>query len=238
VLGGRSAPGIAESHPGALFRRGAGPGASRSAANPVLPDRHIQRNSSQLAALNAVTASYPLRGHVRIADAPFGVARTTDRVTNRGRSVWIDARIHRPIENRARVALEDRCSLVSSDASARTTAGSGHGLRESRPAALLNYDDVASTELIRARQPCDLRRPVRRSRGPIADFREYFGDDQGAGRAVCAKSMNRAGSSIPPSTAPADFSISPASRHVTACRGGGSDGRQTLLRHGTSIPWH
>jgi putative ABC transport system permease protein len=32
---------------------------------------------SQLAALNAVTRRYPLRGHVRIADAPFGVARTT-----------------------------------------------------------------------------------------------------------------------------------------------------------------
>src|SRR5580658_3832128 len=47
---------------------------------------------SQLAALNAVTAGYPLRGHVRIADTPFGAARATSRIPGRG-EVWINARI-------------------------------------------------------------------------------------------------------------------------------------------------
>src|SRR5271167_553191 len=47
---------------------------------------------SQLAALNAVSANYPLRGRLRIADAPFGVGRITDRVPAAG-EVWIDSRI-------------------------------------------------------------------------------------------------------------------------------------------------
>src|SRR5258708_16847718 len=64
----------------------------RSARILTFPTAIFSGSSSQLAALNAVTASYPLRGHVRIADAPFGVARTTDRIPTRG-DVWIDARI-------------------------------------------------------------------------------------------------------------------------------------------------
>src|SRR6202795_3251581 len=64
----------------------------RSARILSFPTAIFSGTSSQLAALNAVTASYPLRGRVRIADAPFGVARTTDRIPNRG-EVWIDARI-------------------------------------------------------------------------------------------------------------------------------------------------
>src|SRR6202035_5163029 len=64
----------------------------RSARILSFPTAIFSGTSSQLAALNAVTASYPLRGHVRIADAPFGVARTTDHIPNRG-EVWMDARI-------------------------------------------------------------------------------------------------------------------------------------------------
>src|SRR3984893_7781407 len=74
--------------------------AARAQAAEILAD-HLTQTSppaifsatlSQLAALSALTASYPLRGHMRIADTPFGVARTTDRIPNRG-EVWIDARI-------------------------------------------------------------------------------------------------------------------------------------------------
>src|ERR1700676_903078 len=70
----------------------------RSARILSFPTAIFSGSSSQLAALNAVTASYPLRGRVRIADAPFGVARTTDRIPNRV-EVWIDARIIAQLKN-------------------------------------------------------------------------------------------------------------------------------------------
>ncbi len=56
------------------------------------PTAIFSGNLSQLAALNAVTAGYPLRGHLRIADAPFGPGRITDRIPGVG-EVWVDSRI-------------------------------------------------------------------------------------------------------------------------------------------------
>jgi putative ABC transport system permease protein len=58
----------------------------------TFPTAIFSGDLSQLAAINAVTSNYPLRGHLRIADAPFGVPRTTTLVPGRGEA-WIDARI-------------------------------------------------------------------------------------------------------------------------------------------------
>ena len=86
---------------------------------------------SQLAALNAVTERYPLRGHVRIADTPFGVARATDRIPGAG-EVWVDARIM------AQLNLEPGAKLRIGAAGFRVTRGSRlsarprHGVRQSR----------------------------------------------------------------------------------------------------------
>src|SRR5271154_4900099 len=49
----------------------------RSAQIVSFPTAIFNGDSSQLAALNAVTVAYPLRGHMRIADAPFGIGRST-----------------------------------------------------------------------------------------------------------------------------------------------------------------
>ena len=47
---------------------------------------------SQLTALRAVSDGYPLRGRVRIADAPFAPARPTNAIPARGEA-WADARL-------------------------------------------------------------------------------------------------------------------------------------------------
>ena len=77
--------------PAAYFRRAAALGL-RSAQVLSFPTAIFKGNASQLTAIHAVTDSYPLRGHVRIADAPFGVARVTDRVPARG-EIWVDPRL-------------------------------------------------------------------------------------------------------------------------------------------------
>ena len=102
---------------------------------------------SQLAALNAVTASYPLRGRMRIADAPFGVARPTDRVPAVG-EVWIDARIMAQLKvsrgDTLRIGL--RSFRVAEVLDYRPDQGTG--FVNLAPAALLNYDDIGTTQLI------------------------------------------------------------------------------------------
>jgi putative ABC transport system permease protein len=145
----------------------------RSARILTFPTAIFSGDASQLAALNAVTADYPLRGHVRIADAPFGAARTTDRIPGRG-EVWIDARII------AQLKLALGTTLRIGAATFRVTEvldyrpDQGTGFVNLAPAALLNYDDVPSTQLI---QPGSRVTYAALFAGPaasIADFRDFL----------------------------------------------------------------
>ena len=144
----------------------------KSARIMTFPTAIFSGDLSQLAALNAVTASYPLRGHVRIADAPFGVARPTDRVPNRG-EVWIDARIIAQLK----IALGS--SLKIGAASFRVTQvldyrpDQGTGFVNLAPAALLNYDDVAATELIQPGSRVTYAALFAGDAERISSFREY-----------------------------------------------------------------
>jgi len=154
--------------------------ALRTATILTFPTAIFSGDVSQLAALNAVTAGYPLRGHVRIADAPFGVARATDRIPGRG-EVWIDARII------AQLKIELGSSLRIGAASFRVTQvldyrpDQGTGFVNIAPAALLNFDDVASTQLI---QPGSRVTYAALFAGPaaaIASFREYVVSNKAPG---------------------------------------------------------
>ena len=139
----------------------------------IFPTAIFSGDESQLAALNAVTASYPLRGHVRIADAPFGAARPTNRIPGRG-EVWIDARIMAQLK----IALGS--SLRIGAASFRVTQvldyrpDQGTGFVNLAPAALLNYDDVASTQLIQPGSRVTYAALFAGAADPISSFREYM----------------------------------------------------------------
>ncbi len=152
----------------------------RSAQILSFPTAIFSGDESQLAALNAVSAGYPLRGHVRIADVPFGVARATDRIPGRGEA-WIDARIIAQLK----IALGSRLRIGT--ASFRVTQvldyrpDQGTGFVNLAPAALLNYDDVASTQLI---QPGSRVTYAALFAGPgaqIASFREYLVSNKAPG---------------------------------------------------------
>src|SRR6202051_1057598 len=142
----------------------------KSALIMSFPTALFSGDASQLTALNAVSAGYPLRGPLRIADTPFGVARATDRIPDRG-EVWIDARIIAPLK----IALGTPLKIGA--ASFRVTEvldyrpDQGTGFVNLAPAALLNFDDLASTELI---QPGSRGAYSALFAGPaaaIADFR-------------------------------------------------------------------
>jgi putative ABC transport system permease protein len=152
----------------------------KSAQILAFPTAIFSGELSQLAALNAVSASYPLRGHVRIADAPFGVARATDRIPGRG-EVWIDARII------AQLKLELGAAMRIGTASFRVTQvldyrpDQGTGFVNLAPAALLNYDDVASTHLIQPGSRVTYAALFAGAAEPVNAFREYIVSTKAAG---------------------------------------------------------
>jgi putative ABC transport system permease protein len=145
----------------------------RSARIMTFPTAIFSGDTSQLAALNAVSPTYPLRGHVRIADTPFGVARSTDRIPARG-EVWLDARIIAQLK----VALG--APLKIGAASFRVTQvldyrpDQGTGFVNLAPAALLNYDDVASTGLIQPGSRVTYGALFAGPAAAVAGFREYL----------------------------------------------------------------
>jgi putative ABC transport system permease protein len=145
----------------------------RTAQILTFPTAIFSGDASQLAALNAVTASYPLRGHVRIADAPFGVARTTDGIPGRG-EVWIDARIIAQLKIALGTPLRIGAATFRVTEVLDYRPDQGTGFVNLAPAALINYADVPSTQLI---QPGSRVTYAALFAGPapaIADFREYL----------------------------------------------------------------
>ncbi len=152
----------------------------KSAEILTFPTAIFNGEASQLAALNAVTANYPLRGHVRIADAPFGVARPIERIPNRG-EVWVDARIIAQLK----VSLGD--TLCIGAGSFRMTQvldyrpDQGTGFVNLAPAALLNYADVDTTQLIQPGSRVTYSALFAGPPAAVTEFRAYLIAKKAAG---------------------------------------------------------
>jgi len=152
----------------------------RTAQVMSFPTAIFNGDFSQLSALNAVTADYPLRGHMRIADAPYGAARATDRIPKIG-EVWIDARIIAQLK----VSLGD--SLRIGAGSFRVTEvldyrpDQGTGFVNLAPAALLNYDDIAATQLIQPGSRVTYAALFAGPQSAVNEFREYLNTHKAGG---------------------------------------------------------
>jgi putative ABC transport system permease protein len=152
----------------------------RSAQVLSFPTAIFSGELSQLAALNAVTESYPLRGRVRIADEPFGAARTTDKIPGRG-EVWIDARII------AQLKLSLGTTLRIGTASFRVAEvldyrpDQGTGFVNLAPAALINYEDIGATQLIQPGSRATYAALFAGTPAAVADFRETLSKTKAPG---------------------------------------------------------
>jgi putative ABC transport system permease protein len=144
------------------------------------PTAIFRGDASQLAALNAVTPSYPLRGHMRIADAPFGVARVTDRVPQRG-EVWIDARIIAQLK----VGLGDMLRIGAGSFKVTEVLDyrpdEGTGFVNLAPAALLNYTDIGSTQLIQPGSRVTYAALFAGTPAQVTEFRSYLRTNKAPG---------------------------------------------------------
>jgi putative ABC transport system permease protein len=128
---------------------------------------------SQLAALNAVTPSYPLRGHVRIADAPFGTARPTAGVPARG-DTWVDARIMAQLKVGLGSALRIGAASFKITAVLDYRPDQGTGFVNLAPAVLLNLEDIGATQLIQPGSRVTYTALFAGAPAAVSRFREYL----------------------------------------------------------------
>ena len=144
------------------------------------PTAIFNGDANQLTALNAVTAAYPLRGRVRIADQPFGPARPATGVPGRG-EVWLDARVL------AQLDLARGGELRIGAATFRITQvldyrpDQGTGFVNLAPAALIDYADIDATQLIQPGSRASYEGLFSGSADSISDFRTYLEAAKGAG---------------------------------------------------------
>src|ERR1700739_967615 len=97
---------------------------------------------SQLAALNAATSGYPLRGRIKISHTPFGAASVTNRIPGGGEG-GVDARIvaHLDIAPGASIRIGSASFRVAEILDYRPDQGTG--FVNLAPAALINFADLA-----------------------------------------------------------------------------------------------
>ena len=102
---------------------------------------------SQLASLKAVSAGYPLRGHLSVTDKPGGIDQVTRSVPATG-TVWVDPNILSALNINvgAPLKLGDRTFKIAHILSVEPDRGSG--FVNFSPRVMLSMADLASTHLV------------------------------------------------------------------------------------------
>jgi putative ABC transport system permease protein len=137
------------------------------------PTAIFNGGQNQLVAFNAVSQGYPLRGHVRIADVPFGVARETNQIPGKG-EVWLDARVMAQLQVALGTSIHIGAATFKISQVLDYRPDQGGGFANLAPAALINYADLDATQLI---QPGSRANYYALFAGPadaVADFRTYL----------------------------------------------------------------
>ncbi|HTV96825.1 MAG TPA: FtsX-like permease family protein [Steroidobacteraceae bacterium] len=145
----------------------------RSAQLLSFPTAIFNGDLSQLAALNAATAGYPLRGRVRISDVPFGAARVTDRIPARGEA-WVDARIMAELDIRVGATIRVGAASFKVTQVLDYRPDQGTGFVNLAPAVLINYGDVAATGLVQPGSRVTYAALFAGGSASVAEFRAYL----------------------------------------------------------------
>jgi len=102
---------------------------------------------SSIAAIRAVSAGYPLRGRIKISDAPFEPARETDTLPGRG-EVWLDSRLLA----RLGASIGDRVNIGASSFTVTQVLDyrpdQGSAFVDLAPSLIIPLADLEATELL------------------------------------------------------------------------------------------
>jgi putative ABC transport system permease protein len=137
------------------------------------PTAIFKGDDNQLVALNAVTDSYPLRGRMRIADTPFGVARNAQGIPGRG-EVWLDARVIAQLNLMLGSDLKIGAGTFKVTQVLDYRPDQGTGFVNLAPAALINYADIEATQLIQPGSRATYEALFAGSPVRVEPFRQYL----------------------------------------------------------------
>ncbi len=104
-------------------------------------------DSAQLAGIKAVTGSYPLRGRMRIADAPNAADRPTERGPDPG-TVWLDQRLFGLLGVKVGDSIELGDAHLKVAAVLTVEPDRGASFFNLAPRVLMNLGDVPATGLV------------------------------------------------------------------------------------------
>ena len=137
------------------------------------PTAIFNGDQNQLVAFNAVSNGYPLRGRVRIADTPFGTARETDRIPNPG-EVWVDGRAMARLQLNLGAAIHIGAATFRIAQVLDYRPDQGGGYVNLAPSVLINYADLAATQLIQPGSRVNYYALFAGRTAAVADFRAYL----------------------------------------------------------------
>lgn len=102
------------------------------------------QQAMSLVDLRAVNDAYPLKGTVKIADAPFGVAKDTDTLPQPG-NAWIDSRLFQTLS----LSLGERIEIGNTELTVTRVLAeipdAGFSLFSTDPIVLINMQDLDAT---------------------------------------------------------------------------------------------
>lgn len=118
-----------------------------TARTMIFPSMVTYRESSHLGEIKAVSAAYPLRGRLRVADSDFGREREISAVPQRG-TVWVESRLLRQLGAAMGDDIELGARRFKVAAVLRHEPDRGGDLFSIAPRLMMHEDDVADTGLI------------------------------------------------------------------------------------------
>lgn len=136
------------------------------------PSMTAGKEQSVLAEVKVVTAGYPLRGELRIADAQHGVDHRATEIPKPG-TVWVDERLITRLQLQVGDAIEIGKSRLPIAQIITQEPDSAIGFINAGPRIMLNDADIAATGLVQVGSRIRYRILVAGAPAAITDYRNW-----------------------------------------------------------------
>lgn len=144
-----------------------------SARLTLLPSAVFRGDNEQLAEVRAVTAGYPLRGTLSVADRPFGAATPTQAIPGPGEA-WPDSRLAAALGAGIGSTLDVGSTHLTVTRILISRPDQSATFVEFAPALLMNAADLPASRLVQPGSRVDYGLLLAGPRAGLARFRSWF----------------------------------------------------------------